>query len=54
MRFLLDLSELLTYSVIRNLKMANYDVIIDSKRTLTYSTICNLKMACHEIVNNFA
>ena len=53
MRFLLNLIEPLTYLVIRNLKMACYDVIADSKQTLTYSMICNLKMASHEIVNDF-
>ena len=53
MRFLLNMSEWLTYLVIKNLKMACYDVIVDYNRTLTCLTICNLKIACHEIVNNF-
>ena len=53
MRFLFNLSEQLTYSMIRNFRMACYDVIVDSKQSLPDLMTCNLKMACHEIVNDF-
>ena len=53
MKFLLNMSERLTYLVIKYLIMDCYDVIVHSKQTLTYSTISNLKIAFHEIANDF-
>ena len=53
MRLQFILIEQLTYIAICKLRIACYDILVDSKLPLTYSAICNLGMACYDIVLDF-